>query len=200
VFSRKRFATAAAFAFAAAMLAGQTVLADTEVGQTGDHLFTDSSSTPGATCKYATIAPHTYRVSSIKAVAPSVWWPDTDSSNTNQHGPVGWRFAVQKSENMGSTWTTVAHSNYQNKTAYEDQVHPYAAAKAAPFTDMTVTLNTSSYGSGSIVRVVTRALWYKPGGSVLGYVKHPVQYYKAKYGNIIATSSDGYCFTNIGAL
>lgn len=187
-------ASATALAFVAAMGIGQTVLADTQVGIAGDHLFTDDSTHRGATCKYTQDSknPNVYWISSITAVAPQVWWPDRDSTNTNEHGIVGWRFAVQKSGD-GNSWTTVAHSNYQKKTAYEDQLKQYDPTKKAPFTNMTVSFNGKSYGQTWLWRVVVRPIWYKPSGAVLGYIKHPVQWYVEKFGTTRISVNPPYC-------
>jgi hypothetical protein len=187
-----------ALALMAALSAGQTALADTQVGVVGDHPFTDDSTHRGATCKYTQDSkdPNLFWISSITAVAPKVWWPDRNSSITNEHGIVGWRIAVQKSSN-GSTWTNVAQSSYQKKTAYEDQLKAYDPIKKAPFTNMTVSFNGKSYGMIWLWRVVVRPIWYKPGGAVLGYIKHPVQWYVMKVDTIKLTGDNPYCGATI---
>src|SRR6476620_11352049 len=71
--------------------------ADNVVGQHGNYIFTDYNITDqyGATCKY-TAGPGlgVWDLYKIVARAPSVWWFDTNSSITTQHGPVGWQLIV----------------------------------------------------------------------------------------------------------
>jgi hypothetical protein len=156
------------------------VAADTVKGQHGDYLFTDSSGTPGASCRHVNGGGGEWWLAKIVVRPPSVWWPDTNSSNTTQHGPVGWQ-AIVKYRTLGSTgsWTLLMRSSVQHATAYEDQLVPYGNSTKASFSKKTFFIN------GSLAKyhlkefqVTVKAFWYsKSDGSVMGMASHTVQYY-----------------------
>lgn len=163
-----------------AILGSGVAAADSAHGQTGNHLFIDGDAThTGATCVYT--GPQT-KLTSLILKPPKVWWPNTNSANERQHGTVGWRAIVQKTQDsVNGPWTVAKKSSVQKKVAYEDQTVPYGDSTKAPFTKKT--LSWSAPQSPLIyVRVIVQALWYKADGSVLGWQKHPIVWYHYAYG------------------
>src|SRR3954468_6820114 len=88
---RSTLSVALAVAGAAVFATSGLTLADSESGQHGHYAFKDDASTGGATCVYSTAG----KLTEIVVKPPSLWWPDTDSGNNNEHGRVGWQLAVQ---------------------------------------------------------------------------------------------------------
>jgi hypothetical protein len=187
---------AVVLAISAALSLGQIALADGVHGQTGDYLFTDDSAHAGAVCHQANSASHpeTYWLTGITVKPPSAWWPDTDSSNNNQHGTVGWRFTVQN-DGGNSNWHDVYQSSYQKKTAYEDSQSPYNTTNGtkAAFTKRSVSLNGHNYSGSSYWRVKVRINWYRKDGSVLGWTNHTVYYYVNNLKNRGNIPTTNYC-------
>jgi hypothetical protein len=184
VFTSKRFAGAAALAFAAAMSFGQTALADSEHGQTGNHLFTDDSSHPGVMCKYVNTQAHpdVFWLAQFVAQPPSAWWPDQDSNKNNEHGTVGWRMTIQN--DATGSYKTVKQTSYQKKTAYEDSQAQYDPSTKAPFSKIAVNINGHNYTADTTWRINVRINWYRSNGSVLGFANHTVIWYGYKLGNV----------------
>lgn len=200
----RRFSGAAALAFAAVLSFGPTAFADSNSGTSGDYLFTDDASHVGAVCKYKQDSndPNTNWISKITASAPSLWWPDQNSSTNTEHGKVGWRFLVQYSTTGG--WTRAAQSPIQKATAYEDSQHPYAASTKAHLTNQTVSFNGKASGDFGMWRVVVNTFWYATDGHVMGNVNHVVQYYNVKYsfgsGPVVVPSGNPDCNAEIKRL
>ena len=92
--------------------------ADSVVGQHGNYVMTDYgiADETGATCRYSDVGNLTFDIYKLTARAPSVWWMDTNSSITTQHGTVGWRLIVKHKAPAASTWTTVGKTSIQKKT------------------------------------------------------------------------------------
>jgi hypothetical protein len=153
-------------------------------------LFKDDSTHRSATCKYAVDSADStkYWISKITVTPPSVWWPDTNGTKTTQHGTVGWRILVDRYDG-GPGFYTVARSPIQRKVAYEDQLAPYGSSTKAPFTKMTVAFNGKKYGTGNTWVVFVRVNWYRPDGTVMGYVTQLLGYYREKLPNTPAFDS-----------
>lgn len=181
MFSSKRFTGAVLLALFAALSFGPTTLADSEHGVTGDHLFTDDSSNPGAMCKYSEPSPGTFWLAKFVVTPPSAWWPDHDSNKNNEHGTVGWRVTVQN--DASGSYKTVKQTSYQKKTAYEDSQNPYGAATKAPFSKITVSINGHNYTPDTTWRINVRINWYRGNGSIMGFANHTVVWYGYKFGS-----------------
>jgi hypothetical protein len=169
------------------------VAADNTTGQTGHYVFNDSSSKTGANCNYASIGNNTWRITSISARPPSVWWPNTSSNSNTEHGRVGWVVTVKHKHPSATTWTVVKASSVQKKTAYED--HPaYDSADKAPFTRITVSFNGASYPATEQFFITVKVYWYKSNGSVLGTAFHQNVYYSQVAGGFNqGTLPTSYC-------
>ena len=193
---RKLFA-GMALAVVGSLLASLTALGYEE-GQHGNVLFADDSTHRSATCKYTVDSadPSTYWISRITVTPPSVWWPDTNGTRTTQHGTVGWRFFVER-DNGGPGLYMVAKSPLQKKVAYEDQLAPYGSATKAPFTKMTVAFNGKKYGMGSSWAVLVRVNWYRPDGTVMGYVTQRLAFYREKLPSGTAIPVEPECSASI---
>jgi hypothetical protein len=154
--------------------------ADTAVGQHGNYVFVDgdSTTTTGATCKYADAGNLTFDVYKIVARAPKAWWPDTNSSITTQHGRVGWRFSVYHKTPAASSWTLLKTSSTQKATAYEDQLTPYGDSTKAPFTNMGMLISGKNFPATELFMAKVKVLWYRADGTVKGSVTHDVAWYR----------------------
>jgi len=169
---------------AATLLFTGAVSADSETGQHGDYLFTDSSSTPGAKCTYFDVGGNVYAFHTMTVVPPSIWWPNTSSGSNTEHGTVGWSFKLQRSLGLNGTWQTFKTSPTQKATAYEDSVHPYGAGTKAPFTKMKLNVDTGM-SDNYAWRAVVKATWFKRSGGVLGTETHRVIWYTTKAGTSV---------------
>jgi hypothetical protein len=154
--------------------------ADTIVGTHGNYIFVDgdSTSTTGATCRYSDVGNLTFDIYKMVARAPQVWWPDTNSSITTQHGRVGWKFSIYHKTPAASTWTLLKSTSVQKKTAYEDQLAPYGQATKAPFTNMSLLISGSSFPTTELFKARVKVFWYRADGTVKGSVMHDVQWYR----------------------
>lgn len=160
-------------------------------GQHGHYLIDDNSTTPLVNCRYTGTNP--IRIDKWVAKPPKVWWSDTVSGNTNQHGTVGWQIKIQGNDNAAvGPWTTVYTSSIVKKTAYEDQLAPYDGARAAPFTTRGIPW---SMGGNGTYRVVYKLIWYWPDGSK-GKVTHWVASYKET--GVANGISSEWCYNRIG--
>jgi len=156
------------------------VAADNVTGQHGDYLFTDSSGAPGASCRHTNGGGGEWWLAKIVVKPPSVWWPDTNSTNTTQHGTVGWQATVRY-RTLGSTgsWTLLTKGSVHKATAHEDQLVPYGNSTKASFSNATFFINgaLAKYHLKEF-QVTVKAFWYsKTDGSVIGSASHTVQYY-----------------------
>ena len=188
-----------AVALAAGLMVGTSVgvAADSETGQTGRHLYTDDADHPGATCIYkGQNSP--FHLRHINVRAPKVWWPDTNSTNTNQHGMTGWRAVVQQSPGDDAPWTTAYKSPLQKAIAYEDDP-PYDLADKAPFTKRSFDFHYDK-SKGTYFRVLVKAYWYRSNGSVLGKATHVVQNHQLTLPSPHAGGLYGLCFADFGEL
>lgn len=161
-------------------LSGIAAAADTVVGQHGNYVMNDfgDANETGATCRYSDVGNFTFDIYKLTARAPSVWWMDTNSSITDQHGTVGWRLIVKHKAPAASTWTTVGKSSIQKKTAYEDQLMPYGASTKAPFTNLSLSINKANYPATELFMATVKVYWYKADGTVRGSVSHDVSHYR----------------------
>ncbi len=177
-----RFAGALAISTVAALTLSQSALADGTTGQTGNYLYTDDSAHYGAVCRHDNSAanPAQYWLAKVTVVPPSLWWPDQNAGNTNEHGTVGWRFTLQN--DVGGTYHTIKQSGYVKATAYEDSQAPYSPATKAKFKNRSVNVNGHNYTSDTTWRVIIRSEWYRKNGSVLGSATHNVLYYEERLG------------------
>lgn len=179
----RRLGSGLALAMLGVLTLGQTAFAY-ESGTFGHYRVTDSASTPGATCKYTPDSsnPSLYSIYKITVPAPSVWWPNRNSTSKTEHGKVGWQVQVLY-DFGGPGYPTYAKSPIQKAIAYEDQITPYGATTKASLTKMTVSFNgkarTDAIGWLALVKII----WYRTDGSVLGYVTHVVQNYREKQVN-----------------
>jgi len=167
--------TAAAIG-AAVLSFGMTGVAGAQTGQTGDYLFTDGPTTAGVVCHYSATGLNQLDKMTVKA--PSVWWPDTNSSSNTQHGPAGWQAFVYHKAESATTWKLLKQTTVHKATAYED--HPaYDPADKAPFTNLAISIPGTNYAFTHKFRVKVKVYWYsKVDGSVMGSVAHTVLYYK----------------------
>ena len=188
-----RFVTAPVSAIVLSIVVAGAVAADGTTGQVGHYVFTDSASKPGATCVYNTTGGSEAFLNSVVVRAPSVWWPDTSSSSNTQHGQVGWK-AIVKEGSPGS-WSTIASSSVQKKTAYED--HPFHdPADKAPFTNLTVSFTSNKFMN---YLVTVKVFWYRADGSVKGTATHDVVHYRDRIdGTSIGASPAAYCYPVLG--
>jgi len=155
-------------------LAG-TVAAQT--GQTGNYLFTDSSTTAGVVCHYSSTGQN--QLDKVTVKAPSVWWPDTSSNSNTQHGTVGWQAFVYHKGASATTWKLLKKTTVHKATAYEGYPGAYDTADKAPFTNLAVSIPGTNYAFTHEFRVKVKVYWYsKVDGSVMGSVAHTVLYYK----------------------
>ena len=177
-----RVAAALTFSMVAVLTLSQSALADTISGQTGNYLYTDDSSHKGAVCRHDNSSAHPaeYWLSKVTVVPPSLWWPDQNAGNTNEHGTVGWRFTLQN--DVGGTWHTIKQTDYVKSTAYEDSQNPYSPATKAHFKNRSVNINGHNYTPDTTWRVIVRSQWYRKNGSVLGSATHNVTYYEERLG------------------
>ncbi len=187
---RYRLTAIAALAGAALFATSGLALADSETGQLGHYVFKDDQATGGATCVYSGSGP--YKLTQIVVKAPSLWWPDTNSGNSKQHGKVGWQPSVQISvPGAYGPWHTLYVAPAQTKTAYEDQP-PYSKADRARLATYTLNINGSyKHKPNAYARVEHEALWYKPDSSIMGTVTH--DQFNYKWQNTPNAGSTGGC-------
>lgn len=145
---------------------------DIQKGQVGHYDVPENEVTPTVNCRYDGSTP---KLDKFLLKPPSVWWPDTNSSNDTQHGKVGWQIRIQETANTDTgPWTVTYKSSVIKKTAYEDQ--PFLdPADDAPFTTRGILWNRSGTKSYRVVYVL---FWYNGDGSVKGSIKHVITYYK----------------------
>lgn len=188
-----RLAFAAVLGSLLTMALSGVVAADGTTGQVGHYVFTDTPSKPGATCVYNTTGGSEAFLNSVVARAPSVWWPDTSSSSNTQHGQVGWKVIVK--EGSPGSWTTIASSAVQKRTAYED--HPlHDVNDKAAFTNLTVSFTSNKFMN---YLVTVKVFWYRADGSVKGTATHDVVNYRDRVdGTNVGASPASYCYPVIG--
>jgi hypothetical protein len=168
------FSRACALSLLVVLLGTTSVLADTRSGTIGHYRVKDTTSSPAATCNYTSPYPNHYLVSfSVKA--PSLWWPNTTSSDSREHGTVGWWPVVQVKTN--GSWRTIVNGAGQQAVAYEDRP-AYDSADRAPLSTKSVTWSATDQ---ELYRVLVRAAWYRADGSAMGQVKHTVGHYRQAY-------------------
>ena len=179
----------AATALAAMLSVAFTGLAsaDSEFGQVGNYLFTDTAESPMSTCRYNYQAPN-HLIYRIVTKPPSAWWMNTNADVTTQHGHVGWRVIVKDYDNG----TVLAKSPIQHKTAYEDQLNPYGNGTKAPFTSIAINV---SHAWAAKMQLTARVNWYRNDGSIKGYVLHDVGVYRTRFGDDFGLLQADYCRT-----
>ena len=169
---------ATSLAVSAILTLGGAAYADTETGQHGHYQFRDSYPDPGAVCVYAGSNP--YRLVQVIVYAPRLWWPDTNSDVTNQHGKVGFRGIIRVSKpGPYGPWAKVKQSEIMTATAYEDNPD-YDLNDKAPLSKITFSFDPSKWSDhpNAYVQVRVKAYWYKKSGDVLGTVTHDVYNYE----------------------
>jgi len=149
---------------AGSALAGVPMPPEKQTGSVGEYTIRDTALDTAATCHYSDTA--IPKLDRIAVVAPSVYWPDPDSGNDNEHGKVKFWIVVQKSTDGGSTWSRVAASTRSTGVAYEDT--------KAPLTLRTVPVAVG--GSQPILRVLSKIRLYNPDGSAKGTITHWYSY------------------------
>ena len=101
---------------------------DIQKGQVGHYDVPENEVTPTVNCRYDGSTP---KLDKFLLKPPSVWWPDTNSSNDTQHGKVGWQIRIQETANTDTgPWTVTYKSSVIKKTAYEDQ--PFLDPRTTP--------------------------------------------------------------------
>lgn len=171
--------------------AAYTVISET--GLVGEYSLNESAESPAATCGYGKeVPPNSAWFKWMKVRAPQVRAADRNSS-VREHRHVTWQFKIQRRQypaDSAAPWQTVASSNVQGATAYEDQ--------NAPFTQMKVYWNARQYEQPAdyyIARALVIIKWFKPGGGVEGTVKLTPTYYAGKTPWGTTTFSTDYCAT-----
>ncbi len=175
---RRRMASVTALALGALLSSSGVVFADSETGQTGHYMFREAPGGEGVVCVYS--GSGNFRLTKLIVKPPSLWWPDTDANNNRQRGRVGYRAFVQVSlPGAYGPWQPLKKTTIQKSTAYED-TPDYDMADRAPLTKRQVAFDPSPYGpeSNAHVRVVYKAFWYRPNGSVAGTFTHEQFYYE----------------------
>jgi hypothetical protein len=163
---------------------------DYQTGQIGHYDFDDyaiGSHDGNVDCDYHVYSNGQRRLTKFVFRLPRIWWFDTNSSTTHEHGTVGWQYRVQKSTDPDSVpFSTVFTSSVQKHTAHED--HPgFSDGDRAPFT--TRTLNWSS-GQTESYRIKYTITWYQSDGTVKGTLSHWYQTYDS---NDNANPVNGFC-------
>jgi hypothetical protein len=181
-----RILSATALAVCAVLSFAGVVSADTTSGQVGNNYFKDDMMATGAKCVYY-VDPHGVAwFQKMVVQPPSLWWPDRNSSSNNEHGIVGWKFILEKSN--FSPWVVVKTSSVQKATAYEDSQSPFNTGTRAPLTKKTLKVNPLGHGGNDVWRARVRGMWYRSNGSVMGWVEHIVYWYTTKAGSNLMTS------------
>lgn len=173
-------------AFALALSAGSAVAfgptpPEQQTGSVGPYLIRDSSLSTGARCSYTDSG--LLRLERIAVVPPEVRWPDTNSDNDNQHGTVGHRIIVQRSNDNGATWTKYKASALQKKTAYE--------GSAANLTTRSVAISIANPAAG--LRVISKIVWFNKNGTVRGTLKHWYDYSRWDSDQFVSNVVEGPC-------
>ena len=182
-----RLALAALLAGALSIAFSGVVVADSSTGSIGNYLMHDNSTfqSAGATCRYNPSSPgsNLYHLYRIVGRAPSVWWPDTNSSIANQHGKVGWQLIIKYKLPASSTWALLKKSDIQKAVAYED-APDYDTNDQAPFTNIYLNINYANFPDASTeFQAYAKVFWYRADGSVRGTLTHQYVYYRIYEGS-----------------
>jgi hypothetical protein len=145
---------------------------EVQTGQIAHYYIRDLTTTPIVTCNYVLLTDH-YRISSFVVKIPYVWWYNTNSGNTKEHGKVGWQVRIQSATDPDGTWTTVYTSSTEKQTAYEDNPG-YDSNDRAHFAKRTISWGTNQ---NVVYRVKLILSWYKSDGSTKGTLTHWYQEY-----------------------
>jgi hypothetical protein len=176
--ARAAFIVATAVA-GVALVGGEAVAWHTVAhsGVNGHYSFVDTSATPGARCDYEGAAGHGF-FKGMKVKPPTVFWPNQDSGNTNEHGTVGWKIKIQHWN--GVKWTTANISTETTAIAHENTSAPFVA-------------KTVHHGPPDSHRYRAQVVltWYTPGMSVLGQAKVILDWYNQTDPGITVTSCKG---------
>jgi hypothetical protein len=182
--SINRFLAGTALAVAAILGTSGVVLADdVETGQHGHYSWHESDAGKEAVrCIYAQNG-NVYTLRKILVRAPYLWWPDT-STTTNQHGRVAYRTWLRVDlDSSNGPWSQIKKSPLHYGTAYEDSpAYDLADEASLEMHEWAFTASDYSGYPNAYVTVRIKALWYTPGGSVLGTVTRDISYYKPRYG------------------
>lgn len=171
--------------------AAYTPPGDKSTGQIGHYDFKDypyGSHDGNVHCDYRTYSNGQKRIREFTLHPPRIWWMDTTTSTTHEHGTVGWRYRIQVTTDPDEVpFSTVYSSRIQKRTAYED--HPgYSDGDRAPFT--TRRLDWSN-GHTVYYRVKYTVYWYRPNGTVKGQLDHWYNLYHTDAG--LPSPAIGYC-------
>jgi len=193
----------AAVAAALALTLGLSgvVAADSTTGSVGHYLVTDGNSvaTAGAACLYSTPGGGIYNIYRIVGRRPSVWWPDTNSSISGQHGTVGWRLIVKYKSPSATSWTLLKQTTIQKATAHEDSP-AYDPNDKAAFSNLWININYANFSQANTTfKALIKIYWFRSDGSVRGTATHTVQNYATK-GSALSDSVNafGYCYRSFG--
>jgi len=178
---------------------GGVVAADSTTGAVGHYLPTESNTVAaaGAACLYSTSDGTFYNIYRIVGRKPSVWWPDTNSSISGQHGTVGWRLILKYKAESATTWTLLSQTGIQKATAYEDSP-AYDANDRAAFTNQWVNISYATFSDNVQFKALIKIYWFRADGSVRGTAQHSVQYYATKGSSLADSSGSGLCYRSFG--
>jgi len=178
-----RFGLAAVLSAALSIAFSGVAAADTITGVVGHYNFNDLSTfqAAGVTCRYEarTLGSSVFDLYKIVGRAPSVWWPDTNSSISGQHGTVGWQMIVKHKQPASSTWILLKKTTVQKATAHEDSP-AFDSNDKAPLTNKSVSINRFDFSGPSSEQfmVTKKIIWYKADGTVKGTASHDNIYYR----------------------
>ena len=183
--TRRRPLAAAIATFLLALIVAAPAVAQIEQGHTGTvgpHSLRDSSTKPGATCRFRRIQPSPGGYSyEAKLNRIDVRPPKVRAISGSQE--VGWRFFVQRRgwESSGQgygefgPWVVTYQSPIQR-----DVTH---AGTNASFTTMGIGVNVPTSKPFYEYRVQVKMFWYRPDGRTQGTATHRVEWYKSVYNN-----------------
>jgi hypothetical protein len=176
--ARAAFIVATAVA-GVALVAGEAVAWHTVAhsGVNGHYSFVDTSASPGARCDYEGAAGHGY-FNNMRVKPPTVFWPNQDSGNPDEHGTVGWKFKIQHWN--GVKWTTANISTESTAVAHENTSAAFFAKHV-------------QHGPPDNHRYRAQVVltWYTPAMAVLGQAKVVLDWYNQTDPGVTVTSCKG---------
>jgi hypothetical protein len=176
------------------VVAGSSVPSEKQTGAVGHYLVIDGLDTPGAKCWYAAGDPP--KLTRFRVKAPSLWWPDRDSGDNNEHGRVGWQIRIQSAPDPSvGPWSTIFKTSTLKATAYEDFPTLHDPAKRAPFTRRVINWNAPG---NNYYRLIQRLIWYESDGSIRGTLRHWISGYRLA--GAVSGVSFGNCANNVTEL
>jgi hypothetical protein len=164
------------------MVAGvQPVLADTELGHNGTvgvHSLADTSSNPGATCKYKFLPSWDFG----KLVRIFVKPPKMRAVAGKDAQTVGWTFTVQR-RIFGITGSGPWVDRYTSPEmmAVTDDAHNATFSQSS--VSVTVPFGPGAEDVVAVYRVKVKMFWHRANGSIQGTARHRVDYYHSTMTN-----------------